>query len=226
VFPTLYAILDVDTVSARGLDPRIVAADWIVSGVRLIQLRAKNLPGGEFLRLANDLVALAHAGDAEKKPGAEISILINDRADIALLSGADGVHVGQDDLKPSEIKKFVSRSVSADSPRLKPWPSLVGLSTHNLDQLRAGLDEPADYFAIGPVFETRSKANADPVVGIEGVRAARALLDDMNDPRPLVAIGGITPATAPEILKAGAASVAVISALFAYRISTFLPEAF
>jgi thiamine-phosphate pyrophosphorylase len=103
---------------------------------------------------------------------------------------------------------------------------VIGFSTHNLDQLRAALDEPADYFAIGPVFPTASKVNADPVVGLEGVRAARALLDSRGDRRPLVAIGGITPDTAPDVFRAGAASVAMISALFTYRITSFLPEAF
>ena len=206
--PRLYAILDIDAVTARGLEPRAVFDDWLNAGVRLIQLRAKNLPSGEFLELATDLVKRAHAGHAE---GAEIRILINDRADIALMSGADGVHVGQDDLPPQALRGLRDLRV-------------IGLSTHSLDQLRAALDEPADYFAIGPVFETSSKANADPVVGIEGVRAAAAML--RVDGRPLVAIGGITPENAPDVFVAGAASVAMISALFTYRITTFLPEAF
>jgi thiamine-phosphate pyrophosphorylase len=208
--PRLYAILDVDAVTARGLEPRAVADGWIKSGVRLIQLRAKNLPGGEFLQLAKDLAKLAHAANAE---GAETLLLINDRADIALMSGADGVHVGQEDLRPKHLRALRDLRV-------------IGLSTHNLEQLRAGLDEPADYFAIGPVFPTSSKSNPDPVVGLEGVRAARALLDSRGDKRPLVAIGGITPETAPEVFQSGAASVAMISALFTYRITSFLPEAF
>ena len=214
--PRLYAILDVDTVTARGLDPRAVVNDWIHAGIRLIQLRAKNLPGGEFLELAKDLVRIAHAEGAGDRGGTETLLLINDRADIALMSGADGVHVGQGDLSPAELR------ASAPLRGLR----VVGLSTHNLDQLRTALDGPADYFAIGPVFETSSKANPDPVVGLEGVRAARALLDAHGDRRPLVAIGGITPATAPDVFRAGAASVAMISALFAYRITSFLPEAF
>jgi len=208
--PRLYAILDIDTVIARGLEPRAVFDDWIKVGVRVVQLRAKHLGGGEFLQLAKDLVERARAGNAE---GAEVLLLINDRADIALMSGADGVHVGQEDLRPKNLRGIRDLRV-------------IGLSTHNLDQLREGLDEPADYFAIGPVFSTASKTNPDPVVGLDGVRAARALLDSRGDSRPLVAIGGVTPATAPDVFRAGAASVAMISALFTYRITSFLPEAF
>ncbi len=214
--PRLYAILDIDAVTARGLEPLAVAGGWMKDGARLIQLRAKNLPSGEFLTLAKDLVHLARAGNpshAENAGDAGISILINDRADIALMSGADGVHVGQDDLSPRNLRGLRDLRV-------------IGLSTHNLDQLRAALDEPADYFAIGPVFPTASKSDADPVVGLAGVSAARALLDSRGDKRPLVAIGGITPERAPGVFQAGAASVAMISGLFTYRITSFLPEAF
>ena len=211
--PRLYAILDVDTVTARGLEPLAVVDGWIKGGARVIQLRAKNLPSGEFLRLAKSLVALARAANSSRAEHAEVSILINDRADIALMSGADGVHVGQDDLQPRNLRALRELRV-------------IGLSTHNLDQLKSALDEPADYFAIGPVFETSSKANPDPVVGVDGVRAARAFLDARGDERPIVAIGGITPVNAPDVFVAGAASVAMISALFTYRITSFLPEAF
>jgi thiamine-phosphate pyrophosphorylase len=210
--PRLYAILDIDTVTARGLEPLAVAEGWIKGGATVIQLRAKNLPGGEFLQLARNLVQLAHA-DLSHAESAGISILINDRADIALMSGADGVHVGQEDLRPANLRELHDFRV-------------IGLSTHNLEQLRAGLDQPADYFAIGPVFPTSTKADADPVVGLAGVSAARALLDARGDDRPLVAIGGITPDTAPGVFQAGAASVAMISGLFTYRITSFLPEAF
>lgn len=214
--PRLYAILDIDTVHARGIEPLAVAEGWLRDGVGLIQLRAKNLPSGEFLELATDLVQLAQkvsASRAENAGGAGISILVNDRADIALMSGADGVHVGQDDLQPTNLRELRGLRV-------------IGLSTHNLDQLRAGLDQPADYFAIGPVFQTSTKADADPVVGLAGVSAARALLDSKGDRRPLVAIGGITPDTFPAVFQAGAASAAMISGLFTYRITSFLPEAF
>jgi thiamine-phosphate pyrophosphorylase len=213
--PRLYAILDVDTVTARGLEPRAVVNDWIRAGIRLIQLRAKNLPSGEFLELANDLVKIAHA-ERTDGAGAATQLLINDRADIALMSGADGVHVGQGDLSPEELRA---------SPVLRDL-RVVGLSTHTLDQLRRALDQPADYFAIGPVFATSTKSDADPVVGLEGVRAARELLEARGDRRPLVGIGGITPDNAPAVFQAGVSSVAMISALFTYRITSFLPEAF
>ena len=163
---------------------------WLDAGVRLVQLRAKRLAGeasGEMLALADDLVARAHAAGA--------TLIINDRADIAWMSGADGVHVGQADLPPSVLVR---------RPGL-----VVGLSTHTMAQLTAALTEPADYLAIGPVFPTTSKLGADPVVGIEMVRAAARVVTD----RPLVAIGGITLATAASVLAAGATSVAVISDL-------------
>jgi thiamine-phosphate pyrophosphorylase len=208
--PRLYAILDIDTVTARGLDPHAVLEDWLDAGVRLIQLRAKNLPSGQFLELAKDLVRIAHAENAETL------LLINDRADIAQMAGADGVHVGQEDLRPTSLR---------DSAVLRDL-RVIGLSTHSLNQLQSAIDEPADYFAIGPVFPTSSKADADPLVGLDGVAAARALLDSRGDRRPLVAIGGITPDTAPAVFQAGASSVAMISALFTYRITSFLPEAF
>lgn len=220
--PRLYAILDVGTVTARGLEPLAVADDWIKRGARVIQLRAKNVPSGEFLSLAKHLVKLAHerrainAANTEDRGDAETLILLNDRADIALMSGADGVHVGQDDLQPRDCR------ASAALRDLR----VVGVSTHNLDQLKAAIDESADYFAIGPVFATSSKLNADPVVGLEGVSAARALLDARGDRRPLVAIGGVTPNNAPDVFRAGADSAAMISALFTYRITSFLPEAF
>jgi thiamine-phosphate pyrophosphorylase len=214
--PRLYAILDVDTVTARGLEPLAVAGGWIDAGARVIQLRAKNLSTGAFLELAKNLVQLARAANAAREENAGdagISILINDRADIALMSGADGVHVGQEDLQPASLRELRGLRV-------------IGLSTHNLEQLQAALDQPADYFAIGPVFSTVSKRNADPVVGLDGVRNAAELLRARGDQRPLVAIGGITPENAPDVFVAGAASVAMISALFTYRISSFLPEAF
>ena len=122
-----------------------------------------------------------------------------DRADLAVLAGAGGVHVGQDDLPPSAARKIVG-----DARRL-------GVSTHNAAQVRAGLDAPVDYLAIGPVFATTSKANPDPVVGLAGVAEAAGLAHGAA--RPLVAIGGITLAEAPRVIDAGADSLAVISDL-------------
>lgn len=190
----LYAILDIDTLTARGLSPHAVMDAWLDAGIRLIQLRAKSMPGGDMLVLADALVARARSVGA--------TFIVNDRADIAAMSGADGVHVGQTDVPPKRLPVSFRRNDTGSR-------FLVGLSTHSLAQLEAGLAEPADYLAIGPVFPTISKVGADPVVGLDMVRAAAGIVTD----RPLVAIGGITLATAASVLAAGATSVAVISDL-------------
>lgn len=121
--------------------------------------------------------------------------MIDDRADIARLVGA-GVHVGQDDLAPSDARQVLGPE------------GLLGFSTHNEAQLEAGHAEPVDYLAIGPVFDTESKANPGPVIGLQRLRALRRLTS-----KPLVAIGGITRATAPALLQAGIDSLAVIGDL-------------
>jgi thiamine-phosphate pyrophosphorylase len=113
---------------------------------------------------------------------------------VARLGGADGVHLGQDDLRPDGARVLL------------PSPALIGWSTHNDAQVRNALTMPIDYLAIGPVFDTRSKWRPDPVVGLDGVRRAAA----MADGRPIVAIGGITIETAAAVLAAGASSVALI----------------
>lgn len=121
---------------------------------------------------------------------------MNDRADLAVAAGFGGVHLGQDDLSPSAARL------------LCPPPMLVGYSTHNPEQVAAADKMPVDYIAIGPVFGTASKQNPDPIIGLEGVRAARRLTA-----RPVVAIGGITLENCKEVMAAGADAVAVISAL-------------
>ena len=189
MFPRLYAILDLDVCHARRLDPRAVFTIWVSAGIRLIQLRAKDRDAGPMLTLATSC--------AREARDAGVTFIVNDRADVARLSGADGVHVGQGDLAP------------ADARRLLPPPAWVGLSTHTDAQVDAGCREPVDYLAIGPVFAYRSKARPDPVVGLEGVRRAVAIAG----PRPVVAIGGITLDRVSEVLSAGASSVAVISDL-------------
>jgi thiamine-phosphate pyrophosphorylase len=203
--PRLYAILDLDTLAARGLDARLVVDAWLDAGIRLIQLRAKSTPSGALLTLASELARAAQ--------GAGAQFLVNDRADIALMSGADGVHVGQSDLSPTMIKALNGHGQSVAHIETEPHsrrPFLVGLSTHTLDQFRRGLSEPADYLAIGPVFPSRTKTHADPAVGLETVTRAAAIT---GRGRPLVAIGGITLALARSVLEAGADSVAVISGL-------------
>jgi len=191
VLPRLYAILDVDLTGARGLRPLEILDAWLEAGIRLVQLRAKSLALGPFLELADALVARSRQAGA--------TCVINDRADVATLSRADGVHVGQDDLDVSEARQVVGAA------------ALVGLSTHADAQVRAALVEPVSYIAIGPVFSTSSKASPDPIVGLDGVRRARA--ESASSGLPLVAIGGITIATAPAVIEAGATSVAIISDL-------------
>ena len=125
-----------------------------------------------------------------------VRLIMNDRADLCLAAEFDGVHVGQDDLSSEAVRSLIGPD---------RW---LGVSTHNPDQLREADLTSADYLAIGPVFATSSKERPDPVVGIEGVRQARALTQ-----KPLVAIGGITRANAASVIAAGADSVAVISDL-------------
>jgi thiamine-phosphate pyrophosphorylase len=129
-------------------------------------------------------------------PAPHIKLIMNDRADLCLAVGFDGVHVGQDDLSPESVRKIIGPN---------RW---LGVSTHNPEQLAEADKTSADYIAIGPVFATSSKENPDPVVGLEGVRRARALTR-----KPLVAIGGITRANAAAVIEAGSDSVAVISDL-------------
>lgn len=191
--PRLYAILDIDLATSRGLGAHDVVHAWLDAGVRLIQLRAKRLTLGPMLDLALPLAADCRTAGA--------LFLVNDRADVARLAHASGVHVGQEDLSPAEARRVLSAT------------DLIGLSTHNDAQIEAGLMTPATYLAIGPVFHTTTKARPDPSVGLAGVtRAARRLTEDG---RPLVAIGGITLETAPSVIAAGAGSVAVISGLIA-----------
>lgn len=186
MLPRFYPILDVDVATSRGLDPLAVLDAWLDAGVRLVQLRAKQMPGGPFLDLADACSRLATSAGA--------IFIVNDRVDVARLSGASGVHLGQDDLTPDAARALL------------PAPALIGWSTHNDEQVRAAAEMPVDYLAIGPVFGTRSKARPDPEVGLAGVRRAAALAAG----RPLVAIGGITAASAGSVLAAGASSVAVI----------------
>src|SRR5262249_8792649 len=124
-------------------------------------------------------------------------LIINDRVDVALTAEADGVHLGQDDLSVEEARELLEEG------------KIIGLSTHSLEQFQAGLQTSADYLAVGPIYATTTKENPDPVVGLELITAAKAITD-----RPIVAIGGITVERAPEVIAAGADSVAVISALY------------
>lgn len=187
MFPPLYAILDPDVTT---LPLPQLAASLAGAGVQLMQLRCKHASAARMHALASELAVLLRPTGAR--------LIVNDRADVAALSGASGVHVGQEDL-PVE-----------DARRSCPPPLWVGVSTHNLEQLREAAKTSADYIAVGPVFHTGTKANPDPVVGVEFIRAARSLTR-----KPLVAIGGITLESAAEVFRAGADSLAVISDLIA-----------
>jgi thiamine-phosphate pyrophosphorylase len=157
----------------------------------LLQIRAKLTPGAPFLDAAARIVELAHASGA--------AVVVNDRPDIARLAGADGVHVGQDDLSPHAVRR-----VTGDG-------ALVGLSTHTIDQLTSALREPVDYVAIGPVFGTSTKTTGYDTVGLDMIRRAAEPAGTAR--LPLVAIGGITLERAPSVIAAGAASAAVIGDL-------------
>ncbi len=187
MFPPLYAILDPDftTLPLPELGVSLAAA-----GVQLMQLRCKHASAARMHALASELAGLLQPTG--------VRLIVNDRADVAALSGASGVHVGQEDLPVD------------DARRLCAPPLWVGVSTHNLEQLHEAEGTSADYIAVGPVFHTGTKANPDPVVGVEFVKAARRLTR-----KPLVAIGGITLESAAEVFRAGADSLAVISDLIA-----------
>lgn len=189
--PRLYPILDVEVCRRAGWDPVELARAYLSGGALWIQLRAKSLDGGAFLHLADALVALMAPAGAR--------LIVNDRADIARLAAAAGVHVGQDDLRPADVRRVAGDDI------------VVGLSTHTVEQIDAALELPIDYLAIGPIFRTGTKVTGYDAVGVAAVRAARARAGLAN--RPVVAIGGITLETARGVIDAGAASVAVITDL-------------
>jgi thiamine-phosphate pyrophosphorylase len=186
MFPALYAILDASPTqpTAALLSFAHTLAN---SGVQLIQLRAKHLSPRQFQETAIALISAAPRN---------VRIILNDRPDIAAITKSAGVHVGQEDLPVESARKIC------------PRPLWVGVSTHNLEQLRAANDTTADYIAVGPIFPTSTKQNPDPVVGLDLIRAARKLTR-----KPIVAIGGITISSAREVFQAGADSVAIISDL-------------
>ncbi len=190
--PPLYAILDADATSAAGWTVPALARALIDGGARLLQVRAKTVGSAALLDLCQTVVALARPAGA--------TLIVNDRPDIAVLASADGVHVGQADLPVSAVR--------AAFPRL----GIVGLSTHTPAEIRAAVSAQPDYVAVGPVFGTTTKATGYGAVGLDLVReAVRVHAGDAA--RPVVAIGGITLERAPEVIAAGAASVAVISDL-------------
>ena len=189
----LNAILDDDAATRAGWDILDLARAFLDGGATFLQLRAKDRSSAWLLETAEQLVAMAEASGAR--------VVVNDRADIARLAGAWGVHVGQDDLSPVAVRRLLA----ADR--------IVGLSTHSIDQIDDAVQQPIDYVAIGPVFGTASKHTGYDAIGLSLVEAAAA----RARPRglPVVAIGGITLDRAADVIRAGASSVAVISDLLA-----------
>jgi thiamine-phosphate pyrophosphorylase len=184
--PKLYPITDR---RLSGLSHAEQVARLCEGGARLVQLREKELSPREFYAEALEALRVARTFGAR--------VIVNDRADVALAWGADGVHLGQDDMPPAP-----ARALLGDG-------AVVGFSTHNVEQAVEAARLPVDYIAVGPVFATSSKRNPDPVVGLEGVRRVRDSIGRV----PLVAIGGVTAESARSVLEAGADSVAVIGAL-------------
>jgi thiamine-phosphate pyrophosphorylase len=193
LIPVLNAILDADVAARAGWLLLDLAHAFLNGGARFLQVRAKQASSAWLLDTSSAIVALARTAGAV--------VVVNDRPDVARLSHADGVHLGQEDLAPDAARGIVGRE------------SMIGLSTHTLEQVDAAVGQPVSYLAIGPVFGTATKATGHPAIGLGlvGRAAARARARGL----PLVAIGGITLETAAGVMRAGASSVAVISDLVA-----------
>src|SRR5688572_31181232 len=198
----LHAIVDVRMAASAGWKPMELARAFLDGGARMLQLRAKALPSGALLDLSDALVALSHEYEAR--------IIVNDRVDVARLSGAAGVHVGQEDLPPAAARAQLGPA------------AIIGFSTHTVAQVEHALKEPISYIAVGPVFGTATKNTGYNAVGLELVAAAARLAGGV----PVVAIGGVTLENARTAIDAGAASIAVISDLLvgdpAERVKAFL----
>ena len=186
---SLHAIVDVDASTRAGLRAPDVARAYLAGGARVLQVRAKALGSRDFLDLADACVAAARPFNA--------TVIVNDRADIARLAGAAGVHVGQDDMAVGAVRRLVGDA------------AIVGRSTHTIPQIEAALAEPISYLAVGPVFGTATKETGYDAVGLTLVREAVRRAGSL----PVVAIGGITLENASSVIDAGAASVAVIGDL-------------
>jgi thiamine-phosphate pyrophosphorylase len=156
-------------------------------GARIIQLREKELPARDFYTEAAAAISVA------RQHG--VRIIVNDRVDIAYALKADGVHLGQDDIPAAAARQILGSD------------AIIGVSTHNLDQIRVASKLPVDYIALGPIFPTTAKQSSNPPLGASNLREAGKLLGNM----PLVAIGGITECRSPELLEAGAAALAIIT---------------
>lgn len=183
----LYPIVDTGVCNAKHLDPVALAEAYLGGGARILQLRDKNASSAESLALADRIV--------ERASHRAAVVIVNDRADIARLSGAAGVHVGQDDLGMPDVRRLVGPAF------------IVGISTHDEPQIDEALASDATYVAVGPVFDTATKETGYAARGLDLVRYAA------NRGKPVVAIGGITVERAASVLEAGATGLAVITDL-------------
>ena len=189
--PPLYPIIDIDLCRVRDVDPVALAAACVAGGARLLQVRQKGSAGGSgaLLTVVRGVIAACRPSGAR--------IIVNDRADIAAMADADGVHVGQQDLPVAAVRALAGRQL------------IVGISTHTTEQIDEAAAGPADYLAIGPIFRTSTKETDYAPRGLEMVRYAAAA------GKPVVAIGGVNLGNARSVLEAGASSVALISPLLA-----------
>jgi thiamine-phosphate pyrophosphorylase len=181
-----YPIIDTEACRRARVDPVALAEGCLAGGARILQLRDKRSSSAGFLTLADALIPRVRRAGA--------ALVVNDRVDIALLSGADGIHVGQEDLTPAEVRRVYAASI-------------IGLSTHDPSQIDAALETEATYVAVGPIFATSTKETGYSARGLDLVRYAA------GRGKPVIAIGGITLARAPEVADAGASGIAVITDL-------------
>ncbi|MHC1788619.1 thiamine phosphate synthase [Solidesulfovibrio sp.] len=186
--PGLYLVTDRTALSGRDLFDVVGRA--VAGGARLVQLREKNTATREFVELARGLLALVRPLGAR--------LVVNDRVDVALAAGADGVHVGQDDMHPVDVRALLG-------PK-----AIVGLSVTGEDETRAARGLPVDYLGAGPIFATATKADAGAPQGLDGLVRMLALAEV-----PVVAIGAVTPANAAAVMATGVAGLAVVSAICA-----------
>ena len=189
VWSRLYAIVDAGVAARAGWTPPDLARAYLDGGARLLQLRAPGVDAATQLGWCRGIVGLAASLGAR--------VIVNDRCDLALMAGADGVHLGQHDLPIAVARRLLGAT------------AVIGLSTHDAGQAATAASLPVSYLAVGPVYDTRTKDTGYAAVGVDGVRQAVAAAGE----RPVVAIGGITLTTAPAVIAAGAAAVAVIADL-------------
>jgi thiamine-phosphate pyrophosphorylase len=180
----LYPILD----DSRSIDVERDALESIRAGAKILQIRSKKLTKRELFDLIKKILPQCDQVSA--------TLIVNDHVDVALLTGAPGIHLGQEDFPVLEARKLLPNAI-------------IGISTHNLNQIQEANNLPVDYISIGPVFETSSKKNPDPVVGISLLKKARSITQ-----KPIVCIGGIQKKDIPTLIDEGANGIAFISELY------------